>query len=201
MTDEEYEIYEKYEKEYKPPKFTDKELLEIFPEAKEIIPIKIKEIKEEIQEKKSVIESRLKKLYSLKTDEISEFFGEKLIEMFFIPELNVLEKRCFRLNRFQQLLKPKTKRSKWFNFSEKIETAKSNSIEEIARDKLELKKVGGNFVCLCPFHEERTPSFYLYPETNRFYCFGCQAKGDIIDLTKELYCLDFKEAVEFLQNK
>lgn len=87
--------------EYKPPKFTDRELLEIFPEAREIIPIKIKETKEEISEKEDDIEDRLKKLYSLKVDGFSEFFGEELIKRFVMPELTVLEKRLFRLNHFQ----------------------------------------------------------------------------------------------------
>lgn len=187
--------------EYKPPKFTDRELLEIFPEAKEIIPIKIKETEEEIQEKKSDIEGRLKKLYALKTDEFSEWFGEKLIETFVVPELTVLEKRLFQLKRFQQLLKPQSKRTNWFNFTEKIEIAKSYPIENIARDKLEFKQAGKNFISLCPFHEEKTPSFYLYTETNRFYCFGCHEKGDVINLTMALHGLDFKEAVELLQNK
>lgn len=200
MNDEEYEKLEHYEKEYKPPKFTDRELLEIFPEAKEIIPIKIKETKEEINEKKSDIRDRLKRLYSLKADKFSEWFGEKLIETFVVPELTVLEKRLFRLNRFQQLLKPKSKKSNWFNFSEKIEIARNYPIEEIARDKLELKQVGKNFISLCPFHNEKTPSFYLYTNTNKFYCFGCHEKGDVISLTMALYGLDFKEAIKLLQN-
>lgn len=110
MEDEEYEKYEEYEKEYKPPKFTDRELLEIFPEAKEIIPIKIKETKEEINKKKTDIRVQLKRLYSLKVDKFSEWFGEKLIEIFVVPELTVLEKRLFRLNCFLPLLNPKTKK-------------------------------------------------------------------------------------------
>lgn len=186
--------------EYKPPKFTDRELLEIFPEAKKIIPIKIKETKEEISEKKTDIENRLKKLYSLKVDEFSEFFGEELIKKFVMPELTVLEKRLFRLNRFLPLLNPKTKKSNWFNFQEKIEIARNHQIEAVARDKLELRQVGANFTSLCPFHSEKHASFYLYPKTNSFYCFGCQEHGDVIKLTMALFGLDFKEAVELLQN-
>lgn len=186
---------------YKPLKFSDQELLEIFPEAKGIIPMKIKETKAEISEKKTDIKKRLKGLYHLKVDELPEWFGEELIKTFFMPELVVLQKRLFRLERFQQLLRPKSKRSNQFDFPEKIEIARNYPIEEMARDKLELKQAGKNFSSLCPFHEEKTPSFYLYTDTNRFYCFGCHEKGDVINLTMALYYLDFKEVVELLQNK
>jgi len=70
----------------------------------------------------------------------------------------------------------------------------------LARSKLELMQSGGNFISLCPFHNEKTPSFYIYPESNKFYCFGCQAKGDVITLTMALHGIEFKEAVGMLQN-
>ncbi|MFV0412668.1 MAG: DNA primase, partial [Oscillospiraceae bacterium] len=49
-----------------------------------------------------------------------------------------------------------------------------------------------------PFHNEKTPSFSVYPETNSFYCFGCGAAGSAIDFVKRIQNLDFVEAVKFL---
>ena len=61
-----------------------------------------------------------------------------------------------------------------------------------------IKKSGKNYSCLCPFHQEKNPSFYIFPETNTFYCFGCGEKGDVIDLVKKMKKVNFKRAVEFL---
>ena len=49
------------------------------------------------------------------------------------------------------------------------------------------------YVC-CPFHNERTASLKIYPNSNSFYCFGCGAGGDVIDFVRQLYGLDFKQA-------
>jgi hypothetical protein len=54
-------------------------------------------------------------------------------------------------------------------------------IEEFRRDGHELKKAGSRFVCLCPFHQERTPSCHVTPNTGRFHCFGCGSDGTVID--------------------
>ncbi|PIV85902.1 MAG: hypothetical protein COW50_04490 [Candidatus Moranbacteria bacterium CG17_big_fil_post_rev_8_21_14_2_50_41_107] len=70
---------------------------------------------------------------------------------------------------------------------------------ELARSQIDLKSSGKNFVGLCPFHMEKTPSFYLYTETNSFYCFGCQTGGDVITLTMHLYSIRFTDAVAMLQ--
>jgi DNA primase len=55
-------------------------------------------------------------------------------------------------------------------------------IMELAPRYVDLRRQGGNYVALCPFHEERTPSFTVYADTNRFYCYGCKATGDVINL-------------------
>jgi hypothetical protein len=55
-------------------------------------------------------------------------------------------------------------------------------VEEFQRDGHELRRARSQFVCLCPFHEERTPSCYVSPDTGRFKCFGaCAAGGTVID--------------------
>ena len=62
----------------------------------------------------------------------------------------------------------------------------------------QLKKVGRSWKGLCPFHNEKTPSFTVNQETGRYYCFGCQATGDSIEFLREIDNLDFVAAVEML---
>lgn len=52
----------------------------------------------------------------------------------------------------------------------------------------------------CPFHDDKHPSFHMFPETQFFYCFGCGVKGDVVDLVKLSLNLSFKQAIEFLKN-
>lgn len=61
-----------------------------------------------------------------------------------------------------------------------------------------LKPAGREFKGNCPFHGERTPSFYVNPQTNLYYCFGCHAKGNAITFLKEFERLNFIEAVKLL---
>ncbi len=61
-----------------------------------------------------------------------------------------------------------------------------------------LRKVGTRFVGLCPFHEERTPSFTIYTKDNTYHCFGCSAHGDVISFIQKTKELDFLETVRYL---
>jgi hypothetical protein len=63
-------------------------------------------------------------------------------------------------------------------------------------------RTGGKTIrALCPFHEEKTPSFHIYSEQNRFKCFGCGRGGDAINFVEELHNLSFREAINYLTNK
>ena len=64
-----------------------------------------------------------------------------------------------------------------------------------------LKKVGQRFSGLCPFHNEKTPSFSVNADEGFFYCFGCQKSGDAIAFVREMEHLDFVGAVEWLANR
>ena len=68
----------------------------------------------------------------------------------------------------------------------------------LAGEHLALKRVGRRYSGLCPFHQEKTPSFSINPEISRYYCFGCQASGDAITFIREVEHLDFVDAVERL---
>ncbi len=71
-------------------------------------------------------------------------------------------------------------------------------IEDVVSGYVQLKKRGKNFVGLCPFHNEKTPSFTVYPENGSFYCFGCGAGGEVVSFIRRAENLDFIEAVRFL---
>ena len=73
-----------------------------------------------------------------------------------------------------------------------------NGIEEIISRYLTLKRAGSNVVGLCPFHNEKSPSFTVFPATRTFYCFGCGAGGDVISFVMRAENLDYREAVEYL---
>ncbi|MBW3537015.1 MAG: DNA primase [Actinobacteria bacterium] len=72
---------------------------------------------------------------------------------------------------------------------------------QVVGEHVGLKKVGRRWTGLCPFHAERSPSFSLNAEEGLWYCFGCQAKGDIISFVQEIEHLDFVEAVERLASR
>jgi DNA primase len=67
--------------------------------------------------------------------------------------------------------------------------------------KTDLRRVGSRWTGLCPFHDERTPSFSVNAEEKLFYCFGCQAKGDAIGFVEQSDGLDFVDAVELLADR
>jgi DNA primase len=63
---------------------------------------------------------------------------------------------------------------------------------------LELKPAGKNYSALCPFHNEKTPSFIVSPELQRYKCFGCGESGDIFNFIQKIENIDFPEALEKL---
>ncbi len=77
----------------------------------------------------------------------------------------------------------------------------SNDIESVISSYIELRRRGRNLVGLCPFHNEKTPSFTVYPETASYYCFGCGAGGDVIGFIRNIENLDYVEAVKFLADR
>jgi DNA primase len=74
-------------------------------------------------------------------------------------------------------------------------------IENVISQYVNLSKRGRLKKGLCPFHNEKTPSFTVYPESQSFYCFGCGAGGDIITFTRRIENLDYVEAVKMLAEK
>lgn len=75
-------------------------------------------------------------------------------------------------------------------------------IEEIVGAHVTLKPAGvGSMKGLCPFHDERTPSFHVRPQIGRWHCFGCNEGGDVISFVQKTDGLGFAEAVEYLAQR
>ena len=85
-----------------------------------------------------------------------------------------------------------------FSFSNStIETIKSQvNIVDVVGRVVQLKRAGSNHKGVCPFHNEKTPSFVVSETKQIFTCFGCGATGDVIEFVKRYYNLEFGEAVE-----
>jgi DNA primase len=66
---------------------------------------------------------------------------------------------------------------------------------------IKLEKTGSNFKGKCPFHNEKTPSFFISPDRGSYYCFGCHAKGDIFSFIQEFEGLDFVGALKVLADR
>jgi len=73
-----------------------------------------------------------------------------------------------------------------------------NDVESVISSYVTLKRAGSNLQGLCPFHSERSPSFTVFPNTQSFYCFGCNAGGSVITFIQKAENLDYVGAVEFL---
>jgi hypothetical protein len=74
-------------------------------------------------------------------------------------------------------------------------------IVNLVSDYVQLRKAGRNFKGLCPFHQEKTPSFIVFPDSGNFKCFGCGKGGDVFTFYKEVERVDFREALEELARR
>jgi DNA primase len=74
-------------------------------------------------------------------------------------------------------------------------------IADVVGSYIKLEKAGSNYKARCPFHNEKTPSFYVSSERGTYYCFGCQAKGDIFSFVEAFEGLDFMGALRVLAER
>lgn len=74
-------------------------------------------------------------------------------------------------------------------------------IADVVGQYLKLERAGGNFKACCPFHQERTPSFFVSVARDGYYCFGCNKGGDIFTFVQEMEGLDFSGALKLLAER
>jgi DNA primase len=85
---------------------------------------------------------------------------------------------------------------------ESVEAVKAAAnVVELVEARVRLRKVGARYTGLCPFHQEKTPSFSVSPDRGTYYCFGCGAGGDAISFVRETEGLDFVGAIEWLADR
>lgn len=162
-----------------------------------IIKEKIDDWQKDAMKVEEEIKSRLEKLYQIKADEFSVWFGEYFIKLLLFPDYERCKSNIVRLKR--NLLSLKMTGIGVVTNEERIEKARQYPIYEMAKYGLSLRRCGEDrYLANCPFHEDKSPSFYLYP-TNTFHCFGCQENGDVIKLTMHLHGMSFQEAIKLLE--
>jgi DNA primase len=74
-------------------------------------------------------------------------------------------------------------------------------IVDLIGSRMQLRRAGRSFKGLCPFHQEKTPSFHVYPDTQGYHCFGCGKNGDIFSFVMDTENLTFTDALERLAQR
>src|SRR5947199_3282104 len=77
----------------------------------------------------------------------------------------------------------------------------ASDIVDVVGSYIPLKRAGANFVAICPFHKEKSPSFNVNPHRQIFHCFGCHKGGDVFTFVQEYEQLSFVEAVKRLADR
>src|SRR5580704_6306500 len=88
-----------------------------------------------------------------------------------------------------------------FSSAIKEQIRAASDIVDVIGSYLPLKRAGANFVALCPFHKEKSPSFNVNPHRQIFHCFGCHKGGDVFTFIKEYENIDFPDAVRRLADR
>ena len=76
-----------------------------------------------------------------------------------------------------------------------------NDIVDVVSSYVPMKRQGANYFGLCPFHNEKSPSFSVSPDKQIFHCFGCGAGGGVISFIMRAEGLEFRDAVQFLADR
>ena len=74
-------------------------------------------------------------------------------------------------------------------------------IVDLVSNYVQLKKTGRSYKGLCPFHQEKTPSFVVFPESGNFHCFGCGRGGDVFTFYMGVERVEFREALQELAKR
>lgn len=177
------------------PRFTNQELIQIFPEAKTYLKQRLQEYK---QKEKNIQKEIKNELIEIRNShhKNNQWFWREWLKVDKGQDLIETEKE---ISKIQFILAKPSKGNNKSVTEKEINHALNIPIESLTQN-LKLRKTGESLTGLCPLHNEKFPSFHIYPKTNSFYCYGCQKGGNTINLVRELHNFNFKETVEFLNN-
>jgi hypothetical protein len=170
----------------------DAQLLEIFPEAKQIAGDLIKELTSKRNALVTHIGDELALIKAQSEDEAFRYLWTLWLMLNEGQELQSVDVKLARLYRLQNVIEGKPA-PKGRLTDDAIETARNYPIQDLF--DIEFRRSGNKLVGLCPFHAEKSPSFYVFLNQNRAHCFGCQKSLDSIGAYMEVSGCDFKTAV------
>jgi len=181
-------------------RYSGKELLEILPAIKSELPKMLADQQNQYKTLEATVKSKLKAIPK-DIDEIGKWIIKSSLKQGEIAEMNIIDKRIYRLKWLIKLATGKDVSRGNGMSQEDFEYAKSRSILEAIKPFLgKLQKSGTNtYKAICPFHDEKTPSFVIYISTNSFHCFSCKVGGNLIKFIMLFHDCDFIEAVKWLK--
>lgn len=189
--EQEYEYFVELEERWRKslPHLSEIEWLEIFPEARVILPDKIREWD---TERKRLIGIAKRALHRSTSENAIE--TRLTLQVSILPRINEAEGHIKRLRHLIAYRPGNPVRGRITEAD--IERAREVPIASLISSKI--RRTGKTSTTNCPLHNERSPSFVIYHETNSCWCFGCQQGGDSIALVQLLNNLSFIEAVKYL---
>lgn len=159
---------------------------ELCPEGKETAGILYLDKTEQLDE--------LRRLARIKLDGLNgdiKLWGEQFVDIYYGNPARELKKQINWLRRYlATFVEDRAEINE-----DTIQRAREVPMSDLIPD---LKLKSGKLVRCCPFHEEKTPSFTVFPQTNSYYCFGCGEAGNPIDYVMKIQNMIFLQAVKYL---
>lgn len=182
-------------------RLSEAELLDVFGDSiEDICKDKIQELK--VLRNELILEIQILWRSFVEYDDDRVMLLKECLKSFKIEPLQEVESKLFYFQRLRDKKTGKINKIKGHITDNDIEKARNVPIIDIAERHLgQLRKTGKSYVTRCPFHQDNSPSLNFYPESNRFFCFGCNATGDVITFLQKLLNHDFKSVILYLLNK
>jgi len=162
-------------------------------EVGQIFNDKVCELRLEAQSLRRSLARKVRFISENETDEFAGWFAKEWLKASDAAKIAELEAKVAYFKRLLSISSDGP--SDWDRI---VTLARETPILDIVGSDCRLRRSGKSYVAKCPLHEERTPSFHIYPDQGTFHCFGCGAHGDVITYTMLRNQLNFKGAVQML---